>query len=147
MGTSCRDYWAPGGNDQVAAKIEATKPKIAAVLQGIHQRSPNARVAIVGYPDVLARRGADPTRLHPRSARSPRPGGTRAPDARLTALLHEARVRKCDRGVLEPLAGRTGRAHPEHGADGGFPSAPIPPGGAWRPACSARRHAAGDCWE
>ena len=53
MGTSCRDYWAPGGNDQVAAKIEATKPKIAAVLQGIHQRSPKARVAIVGYPDVL----------------------------------------------------------------------------------------------
>ena len=56
-GTACRDYWAPGGNDQVAAKIEATKPKIAAVLQGIHQRSPNARVAIVGYPDVLPKNG------------------------------------------------------------------------------------------
>ena len=40
MGTACRDYWAPGGNDQVAAQIEETKPKIAAVLQGIHQRSP-----------------------------------------------------------------------------------------------------------
>ena len=58
MGTSCRDYWAPGGNDQVAAKIEAAKPKIAAVLQGIHQRSPKARVAIVGYPDVLPDNGA-----------------------------------------------------------------------------------------
>jgi lysophospholipase L1-like esterase len=58
MGTACRDYWAPGGNDQVAAKIEATKPKIAAVLQGIHQRSPQARVAIVGYPDVLPKDGA-----------------------------------------------------------------------------------------
>jgi lysophospholipase L1-like esterase len=57
MGTSCRDYWAPGGNDKVAARIEATKPKIAAVLQGIHQRSPNARVAIVGYPDVLPDNG------------------------------------------------------------------------------------------
>ncbi len=57
MGTSCRDYWAPGGNDQVAAKIEETKPKIAAVLQGIHQRSPQARVAIVGYPDVLPKNG------------------------------------------------------------------------------------------
>ena len=57
MGTSCRDHWAPGGNDQVAAKIEATKPKIAAVLQGIHQRSPSARVAIVGYPDVLPKDG------------------------------------------------------------------------------------------
>jgi lysophospholipase L1-like esterase len=57
MGTSCRDYWAPGGNDQVAAKIEETKPKIAAVLQGIHGRAPQARVAIVGYPDVLPKNG------------------------------------------------------------------------------------------
>ena len=56
-GTACRDHWAPGGNDTVAAKIEAAKPRIAAVLQGIHQRSPNARVAIVGYPDVLPKNG------------------------------------------------------------------------------------------
>jgi lysophospholipase L1-like esterase len=58
MGTSCRDYWAPGGNDQVAARIDATAPKIAGVLEGIHQRSPGARVAIVGYPDVLPDNGA-----------------------------------------------------------------------------------------
>ena len=56
-GTACRDHWAPGGNDSVSAKIEAAKPKIAAVLQGIHQRSPQARVAIVGYPDVLPKNG------------------------------------------------------------------------------------------
>jgi hypothetical protein len=56
-GHACRDYYAPGGHDTVAAKIEATKPKIAAVLQGIHQRSPHARVAIVGYPDVLPKNG------------------------------------------------------------------------------------------
>jgi lysophospholipase L1-like esterase len=56
-GHACRDYWAPGGNDQVQAKIEATKPKIAAVLQGIHQRSPSARVAIVGYPDPVPKNG------------------------------------------------------------------------------------------
>jgi lysophospholipase L1-like esterase len=56
-GTACRDHWAPGGNDRVAAKIEAAKPRIAAVLQGIHQRAPRARVAIVGYPDVLPKNG------------------------------------------------------------------------------------------
>lgn len=56
-GTACRDHWAPAGNDTVAAKIEGAKPKIAAVLQGIHQRSPQARVAIVGYPDVLPKNG------------------------------------------------------------------------------------------
>jgi len=49
-GHACRDYYAPGGNDTVDAKINETAPKIAAVLQGIHQRSPAARVAIVGYP-------------------------------------------------------------------------------------------------
>ena len=37
----------------MAAEIEATKPKIAALLEEIHKRSPKARVAIVGYPDVL----------------------------------------------------------------------------------------------
>jgi hypothetical protein len=56
-GTACRDHWAPNGNDRVAARIEATKPKIAGVLQGIHQRAPRARVAIVGYPDVLPKNG------------------------------------------------------------------------------------------
>ena len=56
-GTACRDRYAPGGNDQVAAKIEAAKPRIAAVLQGIHTRSPAARVAIVGYPNVLPKSG------------------------------------------------------------------------------------------
>ena len=56
-GHACRDHYAPGGQDSVAATIEATKPKIAGVLQGIHQRSPGARVAIVGYPDPLPKSG------------------------------------------------------------------------------------------
>ena len=56
------------------------KPKIAAVLQGIHQRSPLARVAIVGYPgpaaeerrELLADGPAQPRRhrVHRRAARS-----------------------------------------------------------------------------
>lgn len=56
-GAACRSFYAPGGNDSVAARIVATAPKIAAVLQGIHARSPSARVAIVGYPDVAPRGG------------------------------------------------------------------------------------------
>lgn len=56
-GHACRDHYAPGGHDTVAATIEATKPKIAGVLQGIHRRSPGARVAIVGYPDPLPKSG------------------------------------------------------------------------------------------
>ncbi len=56
-GTACRSFYAPGGNDSIAARIVATAPRIAAVLQGIHARSPQARVAIVGYPDVAPRSG------------------------------------------------------------------------------------------
>jgi len=68
FGTACRDFYAPGGNDTVQARIEATRPKIDAVLQGIHQRSPNARVAIVGYPNVLPLNGGSCYPLVPLSA-------------------------------------------------------------------------------
>ena len=52
----------------MAAKIEAAKPKIAGVLQGIHQRSPQARVAIVGYPDVTPKNGESCYPMVPLSA-------------------------------------------------------------------------------
>ena len=52
-GTACRDKYAPGGNDTVAAKIEETRPEIARIIDRIHRVSPHARVAMVGYPDVL----------------------------------------------------------------------------------------------
>lgn len=56
-GTACRDYFAPGGDDHVVAKIAATAPKVAAVLRGIRERAPAARIVVVGYPDVLPRSG------------------------------------------------------------------------------------------
>jgi lysophospholipase L1-like esterase len=52
-GTACRSSFAkPGGGDRLLDKIAAAAPKIAATLQGIHERSPQARVLIVGYPAV-----------------------------------------------------------------------------------------------
>src|ERR1700742_1189991 len=51
--TPCKDKYDPGGNDQLAERIANTAPKVAAVLQGIHSRSPNARVFVVNYPDIL----------------------------------------------------------------------------------------------
>jgi lysophospholipase L1-like esterase len=57
-GTACRRHFAkPGGGDKVVDEIAATAPKIAATLQGIHARSPQARVLIVGYPAVLPDNG------------------------------------------------------------------------------------------
>ncbi len=53
----CRDKYAPGDNDQIAARIEATAPKVAAVLQGIQARSPAARVYLVNYPAIFPETG------------------------------------------------------------------------------------------
>ena len=52
-GTACRSNFAkPDGGDRLVDEIAASAPKIAATLQGIHARSPQARVLIVGYPAV-----------------------------------------------------------------------------------------------
>ena len=57
-GTACRTNFAkPGGGDELVDQIAASAPKIAATLQQIHARSPQARVLIVGYPDVTPRDG------------------------------------------------------------------------------------------
>jgi lysophospholipase L1-like esterase len=56
-GTACRSHYAAGGSDRLVARIAATGPKIAAVLRGIRARAPQARIVLVGYPDVLPRSG------------------------------------------------------------------------------------------
>jgi lysophospholipase L1-like esterase len=57
-GTACRSSFAtPAGGDRLVDQIAASAPKIAATLQGIHARAPQARVLIVGYPDVAPRNG------------------------------------------------------------------------------------------
>lgn len=57
-GTPCTDYYNAGGTDQIAQSIGNTAPKVAATLQGIHQRSPQARVLVVGYLDILPQTGS-----------------------------------------------------------------------------------------
>jgi lysophospholipase L1-like esterase len=53
----CRDKYTSGGKDQIAERIAATAPKVAAVLQGIHARSPQARVYVVNYPAIFPETG------------------------------------------------------------------------------------------
>ncbi len=43
----CKEKYDAGGHDQLAERIANAAPKVAAVLQGIHPRSPNARVFVV----------------------------------------------------------------------------------------------------
>lgn len=57
-GDACKQHYESSGSDPNAAAIRATGPKVAAVLQGIHQIAPNAGVLIVGYPDGLPVNGS-----------------------------------------------------------------------------------------
>ena len=54
----CRDKYNSGGKDVIAERIVATAPKVAEVLQGIHFRSPEARVYLVNYPAIFPETGS-----------------------------------------------------------------------------------------
>jgi lysophospholipase L1-like esterase len=53
FGNPCQQHYTAGGTDQLAAAINADAPRIAAVLAGIRQRSPEAKVVVVGYLRIL----------------------------------------------------------------------------------------------
>lgn len=55
--TPCKDKYASGGKDQLAERITATAPKVAAVLQGIHTRSPLAKIYVLNYPAIFPETG------------------------------------------------------------------------------------------
>ncbi len=56
--TPCKDKYDPGGKDQLAERIANTAPKLAAVLQGIHSRSPKARIFVTNYPAIFPPTGS-----------------------------------------------------------------------------------------
>ncbi|HYJ22679.1 MAG TPA: SGNH/GDSL hydrolase family protein [Solirubrobacterales bacterium] len=53
----CKNKYAAGGKDQLAERIAATAPKVAAVLQGIQARSPAAKIYLVNYPAIFPETG------------------------------------------------------------------------------------------
>ena len=53
----CKPKYVANGVDEISNRIAATAPRIASVLQGIHSRSPHARVFVVGYPAILPETG------------------------------------------------------------------------------------------
>jgi lysophospholipase L1-like esterase len=58
FGSPCKDHYTAGGTDRLRKAIDATAPKVGAVLQAIHQRAPNARVLLLGYPVILPDSGS-----------------------------------------------------------------------------------------
>ena len=68
FGSACKNHYAAGGSDPNVAAVAAAGPKVAAVLQGIHARAPQARVGLIGYPDGLPVNGSGCWPLVPISA-------------------------------------------------------------------------------
>lgn len=57
-GAPCRTSFTLFGTDEVRSRINATGPKIEAVLKEIHTRSPQAEVFLVGYPAIFPEDGS-----------------------------------------------------------------------------------------
>lgn len=53
----CLDKYNSGGKDQLAERITATAPKVAAVLAGIKERAPLAKVLVLNYPAIFPETG------------------------------------------------------------------------------------------
>jgi hypothetical protein len=56
-GSPCRDRYVVNGRDEISERIKATAPKVAAVFQGIHERSPQARAYVLTYAAIFPERG------------------------------------------------------------------------------------------
>lgn len=58
IGKPCTNHYNAGGTDQIAARMPALQARLAEVVDGIQERSPNARVLFVGVPSVLPESGS-----------------------------------------------------------------------------------------
>jgi lysophospholipase L1-like esterase len=56
-GSPCQAHYTTGGTDQLAARVTAEAPRLAAVLSAIAAAAPHARIMLVGYPDLFPRSG------------------------------------------------------------------------------------------
>jgi lysophospholipase L1-like esterase len=59
-GSPCQEHFATNGVDTVKTAIGTIEPRVGAVLAAIHQRSPGARVLVVGYPRIAPPSGYCP---------------------------------------------------------------------------------------
>jgi lysophospholipase L1-like esterase len=52
-GGPCQAHYTSGGTDQLAALVKAEAPKMTVVLSEIAARAPQARIVVVGFPDLF----------------------------------------------------------------------------------------------
>jgi lysophospholipase L1-like esterase len=58
VGANCRNYYDPNGKNSLANDVTALAQPIASILADIHTAASNAKVFVVGYPDILPQNGA-----------------------------------------------------------------------------------------
>lgn len=62
-GAPCRDYFGAGGRDELRDSIDQTTERLIEVVRSIRERSPEATVLLVGYPQIAPQRGTCPAKL------------------------------------------------------------------------------------
>ncbi len=82
----CQGHYMRNG-DELGQRIEATAPKVAAVLAAIRARAPAARILVVGYPVILPAAGPGCWPLVPIAVGDV--AWLRTVEARLNAMLAE----------------------------------------------------------
>ncbi|WP_260478911.1 SGNH/GDSL hydrolase family protein [Kibdelosporangium aridum] len=59
-GAPCQRHYTVNGVDTMKQKVAMTGDRVRAVLAGVHERSPNAKVLLIGYPRIVPPQGNCP---------------------------------------------------------------------------------------
>lgn len=59
-GAPCRDELQEDGRDVLLSAVERTQERVRKVVEGVRERSPEARILLVNYPQVSPEQGACP---------------------------------------------------------------------------------------
>lgn len=57
-GSPCEEQLTAGGTDRLAGALRQIRGHVAAVVTGIRDRAPHARVVVVGYPQIIPDHGS-----------------------------------------------------------------------------------------
>ncbi|MDA3649277.1 SGNH/GDSL hydrolase family protein [Saccharopolyspora indica] len=60
VGSPCREHFAVDGGDDLVRRIEITGHRVAEVVRGVQERSPRARILVIGYPRIVPPSGYCP---------------------------------------------------------------------------------------
>jgi lysophospholipase L1-like esterase len=127
VGAPCRHHYTRAG-DELGGRIDATAPKVAAVLAAIRQRAPAARILVVGYPVILPAAGPGCWPVMPIAVGDV--AWLRGVEGRLNAML-AAEAAKAGAGFVDTYASSVGhdvcRLPGTKWIEGLVPTAPASP--------------------